>query len=174
MTKGLRTKIKKIKLLIFDVDGVLTNGGINIDHEGKEFKIFDVKEGFAIVLARRAGYKTAIISARRAKAVTVRAKDLKIDKVYQDAQPKTKAYARLLKELKLKDNQVCFIGDDLADLGVLKKVGLAVAPANAVSEVKRCAHYVTKKEGGQGAVRELIEMILKTNGQWTRILKHYA
>jgi 3-deoxy-D-manno-octulosonate 8-phosphate phosphatase (KDO 8-P phosphatase) len=171
MTGTLRNKIKKIKWLVLDVDGVLTNGAIMLDEHGKEIKAFDVHDGYGIVLLQEAGYKTALLSARSAKAVTARAKDLRITKVYQNASPKIKAYHRLLSEMKLKDEQVCFIGDDLPDIAVLKRVGLSVSVPNAADEVKRIADYVTKREGGRGAVREVVEMILKTNRKWAGLVK---
>ena len=153
-----------------DVDGILTDGRIIVDDTGKEIKIFDVKDGFGLVILKKAGIKTAIISARFSKAVTVRAKDLKIDKVYQDAQPKLDAYEALLKNLKLSDEEVCFIGDDLPDVAVLERVGFAVTVPSAAAEVKRVCDYITQKDGGKGAVRELIELILKTQGKWDAAL----
>jgi len=173
VVKLLKEKIKKIKLFILDVDGVLTPGKIILDEKGKEIKFFDVQDGFGIVFLQRAGFKTAIISARSSGAVTARAKDLNINKVYQDASPKTKAYQQLLKELKMKDEQVCFMGDDLPDICLLNRVGFAVAPANARAEVKKRANYVTKCKGGHGAVREVIELILKTQGKWKKIVEGY-
>lgn len=170
----LREKIKKIKLLILDVDGILTNGQIILDEKGKETKIFDVHDGFGIVLFQRAGYKTAILSARSAEAVTQRARDLKIDKICQDASPKIDVYNKLLREFNLADAQVCFMGDDLPDIEVLKKVGFSVTVPNAVSEVKKCADYITKQKGGQGAVREVVDLILKTQRKWPGILKAYG
>ena len=171
MTSKLERKIKKVKLLILDVDGVLTNGEIVLDERGKEIKTFDVRDGYGLVLLQRAGYKTAILSARSAGAVTARAKDLKITKVCQNASPKLKVYQRLLKEMKLKDEQVCFIGDDLPDLAVLRRVGFSVSVPNGASEVRSVVDYVTKREGGDGAVREIVEMILKVNRKWQGILK---
>ena len=171
MNAALKNKIKKIKLLIMDVDGVMTNGQIIVDDLGKETKIFDVQDGYGIVLFRDAGYKTAIISARKTNAVTVRVNDLKINKVFQDAYPKTEAFNQVLKELGVSSQEVCFMGDDLPDLCILNRVGLAVAVANAVSDVKKAADYVTKRHGGQGAVREVIELILKTQGKWDSIVK---
>jgi 3-deoxy-D-manno-octulosonate 8-phosphate phosphatase (KDO 8-P phosphatase) len=171
MRTSLKDKIKKIKLLILDVDGIMTNGEIILDDDGKETKVFNVQDGYGIVLFQRAGHKTAILSARSTGAVNARAKDLKIDKVCQDAQPKIKAYTKLLSDLKLKDEQACFIGDDLTDIEVLRKVGVSVSVPNAVTEVKQIVDHVTKREGGQGAVREVIELILKTQGKWPDILK---
>lgn len=157
-------------MLVLDVDGVLTNGKINLDQEGNEIKVFDVQDGFGIALFRNAGYKTAIISARSAGAVNVRAKDLKIDKVYQDAHPKTIAYENLLREFGLKENEVCFMGDDLPDICILKRVGFSVAVNNAANEVKERADYVTERRGGDGAVREAVELILKNHGKWENII----
>ena len=183
MKKDLGTRLKRIKLLIMDVDGVLTDGRIIVDDKGAEIKRFDVQDGFGIVLFSahrrapfygRAGFKTAIISARNSRAVDARAKDLKIDFVFQDANPKSLAYMQIIKELGISDKEVCFIGDDLTDLRILKKVGFAVAVSNAVKEVKGAAHYVTKKAGGGGAVREVIELILKAQGKWKEIIQQYS
>ena len=170
MSKGFAQKLKKIKVFAVDVDGVLTNGEIILDHQGKEIKVFDVQDGLGLVILKRLGFKTAIISARFAPAVTARAKDLKFDKVYQDAYPKLAAYQQLLKELRASDDEVCFIGDDIPDIEVLKRVGFAAAVSNAIKEVKDVADYVTRKEGGCGAVREVIEMILRAHGLWEKVL----
>ena len=167
---SLKKKLKKIKALVLDVDGILTDGKIIYDGDGKEIKIFDVQDGYGIVLFHRAGYKTAIISARCAVAVTVRAQDLGIDRIYQDAKPKLKAYEELLRDLSLKDEEMCFMGDDLPDLQVLQRVGLAVSVPNGSPDVKRKAHHITKRSGGQGAVREMVELILKSQGKWQEIL----
>ncbi len=169
MDRGLRTmknKLKKIKLLIMDVDGVLTDGRIVIDDEGRETKFFNVQDGFGIVVFRRAGFKTAILSARASQVVQHRAKDLQIDKVYLDAYPKIDAYKEMLKAFRLTDEAVCFIGDDWPDVEVLKRVGFAVAVPNATPETKEAAHHVTRNKGGAGAVREVIELIMKAQGCW--------
>ena len=171
MRASLKDKISKIKLLILDVDGVMTNGEIILDDDGKETKVFNVQDGYGIVLLQRAGFKTAILSARTTNAVKARAVDLKIDKVCQDAYPKIKAYRKLLRDLKLKNEQACFVGDDLPDIEVLQNVGFSVAVPNAVNEVKQIVDHITKSEGGQGAVREVIELILKTQGKWSGIFK---
>lgn len=171
MMDALVEKINRIQMVIFDADGVLTNGNINVDHEGNEFKMFNVQDGLGIVLWRRQGFATAIISARECRAVRVRAEDLKIDHVFLNEYPKLEVYQDLLKKTQLADENVCFVGDDLTDLQVLRRAGLAVAVANAVSEVKAVADYVTVKTGGAGAVRELLELLLKTKGLWTNIIK---
>ncbi len=170
MNSALNARLKKIKLLVMDVDGVLTDGKIVVDAQGKELKFFDVQDGFGLVLLRRAGIKTAILSARSSPAVTARAEDLKIDKICQDAYPKSDVYACLARELNFTDEEVCFVGDDLPDLAVLKRVGLAVAVPNAVAEVKKAAHYITTCRGGAGALREVVELILKAQGKWKDIV----
>ncbi len=149
-----------------DVDGVMTDGRIVYDGAGKELKFFDVQDGYAIARARRAGLKTAIISARGCRAVKARAKDLKFDRVYLNASPKVAAYDRMLKVFAVKDEDVCYIGDDIPDLDILRRAGCAVAVANAAAELRPVAHYVTQRSGGRGAVRETLEMILKAQGQW--------
>lgn len=174
MTSAIKSKVKKLRLVVFDVDGVLTNGEIILDHRGEELKIFNVQDGFGIVLLRKAGLKTAVISARSAPAVKARLEDLKVDKIIQDASPKLPAYQALLEEFGLSDEHVCFIGDDLPDLAVLKRVGFAVTVANAVPEVKKAADYITKNSGGRGAVREVVELILKAKGEWKAVLDRFS
>ncbi len=170
MDSALKERIKKIKVLALDVDGVLSDGKIIVDSSGNEIKNFDVQDGFGMVLLRRVGIKIVIITARSSRPVDFRAKDLKIDKLYQDAFPKVEYYKQMLKELEVSDEQVCFVGDDLPDLTVLRQVGFAVAVANAVEEIKKEVHYITHKSGGCGAVREVIELILKTQGHWDHLL----
>lgn len=171
MNKSLKEQLKKVKLLILDVDGVLTNGEIVVNDLGQETKIFNVQDGFGIVIFRKAGLKTAIISARASKAVRHRAKDLGIDKVYLNSRDKVKSYKEILKDLKMKDENVCFIGDDLPDLALMNQVGVKITVPNARPEIKRVVQHVTKKQGGQGAVREVIELILKTQGRWKKIVE---
>jgi len=162
----MRERLKKIKVVAMDVDGVLTDGRIIVDSNGIETKNFDVQDGFGIVFLKRCGIKTALISARASGVTAIRAQDLKIDKVYVGVYPKLGAYESMLKELNAGDEEVCFIGDDMADLGIMRRCGVAIAPANAVWEVKQIAAYVTSKSGGRGAVREAIELILRAQGHW--------
>jgi 3-deoxy-D-manno-octulosonate 8-phosphate phosphatase (KDO 8-P phosphatase) len=163
----MKSALKKIKVLAMDVDGVLTDGRIIMDSHGVESKNFDVQDGLGIVLLKKCGLKTAIISARESGVVAPRAKDLKIDKVYVGVYPKLSAYEEMLKEFGVIDAQVCFIGDDLADIGIMRRCGVALAVANAVIEVKQIAHHVMTKKGGHGAVREAVELILKSQGHWS-------
>jgi len=162
----MKEALKRIKVLAMDVDGVLTDGKIIIDANGVETKNFDVQDGFGIVFIRQAGIKTAVISSRPSGVTKHRTDDLKIDKVFTGVYPKMGSYEQMLKDFKVKDEEVCFVGDDLADLAILKRVGFAVAVANAVFEIKKAADHVTQRRGGDGAVREVVEMILKAQGKW--------
>ncbi|MBF0503929.1 MAG: HAD-IIIA family hydrolase [Candidatus Omnitrophica bacterium] len=165
--------LKKITVVAMDVDGVLTDGRIIVDSNGIESKNFDVQDGLGIVFLQKCGIKTAIISARKSGVVEYRAKDLMIDKIYVGVNPKLSAYENMLKEFNAQDAQVCFIGDDLTDLAVMRRCAVSVAPANAVFEVKEIADYVTVKKGGHGAVREIVELILKAQGHWgPRLYEH--
>ena len=154
-------KAKKIKMIIMDVDGVLTDGRIILGSKGEELKNFYVQDGQGIAHALQKGLVIALISGRKSKVVERRAGELKIKEVYQDITEKIKVYRKLLKKYALKDEEVAYIGDDLGDIPPLRKAGLAISPANGVVEVKKIAHYVTRASGGRGAVREAIDLILK-------------
>jgi 3-deoxy-D-manno-octulosonate 8-phosphate phosphatase (KDO 8-P phosphatase) len=173
MKTALTAKIRKIKFIALDVDGVLTDGGIIIAGDGSELKRFDVKDGSGISLARHVGLKFAVISGRYSKVITLRAKELKIKAVYQGVIEKLKAYNKMKKKFKLKDDEICFIGDEIIDLPVFEKCGFSAAPADAVAEIKAAADYVCKKSGGRGCVREVINMILKSRGLWQKAVNRY-
>lgn len=168
----IEERAKKIKLLILDVDGVLTDGRIIYDNFGDEIKYFNVYDGFGMTLLHRAGIKSVIITAKKTRMVERRARDMHVVKVYSDYR-KLKVYEKVVKKFKVKDEEVCFIGDDLIDLPVLKRAGLSVAPPEAVEDVKNSCHYITKKSGGKGAVRELVEIILKSQGLWHNMVAEY-
>ena len=167
---GLDARCRPIELLVTDVDGVLTDGVIAIDDAGIETKNFHVRDGMAFSLWHRAGKRVAILSGRRSAAVDRRAAELKITHVLQGHEHKAAPLRALIDELGLAPRQVCFVGDDLADLPVLLAVGLAVCPADAVAEVKDVAHLITRAPGGGGAVRELVEVILKSQGSWIDLI----
>ena len=156
-----------------DVDGVLTPGYIIMGDSGREMKFFDVQDGFGLLLWRKAGLKSAIITAGTTTAVTKRADYLKIDCVYQGARDKLRIYEKVKETFKVSDSQVCFVGDDLIDLPILKKVGLACCVSNARREIIPYAHYVSNREGGRGAVREIIDLILKAQGRWDKVTRDY-
>jgi 3-deoxy-D-manno-octulosonate 8-phosphate phosphatase (KDO 8-P phosphatase) len=166
MTAKGNAVLKKIKVIAMDVDGVMTDGRIIYDGNGRELKFFDVQDGYGISCARHAGLKTAVISARGCAAVRARVQDLKFDKVYLDVYPKITAYEKMLKSFGVSDQEVCFIGDDIPDHAILSRVGFAAAPANAAPEIRKIADHVTQRPGGRGAVREVVEMILKAQGRW--------
>lgn len=169
----IEERAKKIKLLILDVDGVLTDGRIIYDNFGDELKCFSVYDGFGMTLLHRAGIKSVIITAKKTNVVKRRARDMHVDKVYSDHR-KLRIYEQVLRKFKVKDEEICFIGDDLIDLPIIKRAGLSIAPPEAAEEVKKSSHYITKKSGGKGAVREVIEIILKSQDLWNKIIGEYA
>ena len=175
ISKPSAARLKRIKLFLCDVDGVLTDGSIFIGGE-REFKRFNIRDGLGMVLARRAGLKVGWISARPSLATKLRADELKIDFLVQqgDNVSKTAAIEHLLAQERLNWSEVCFVGDDILDLGPLTRAGFSVAVGDAVAEAKAAAHFTTKAVGGRGAVREVLELILQAQGKWQPFLKHYA
>ena len=169
----MKEKLEKIKMLILDVDGVLTDGSIIVGDDGMERKIFNVQDGHGIKLFQRAGFRTAIISGRKAQATEIRAKQLGISLVYQNCIKKLPVFEQILEENSLSADEVCFVGDDLLDIPLVRRAGFGVAVANAIDELKQFADYITDKRGGKGAVREVIELILKNNGKWDGLIERY-
>jgi 3-deoxy-D-manno-octulosonate 8-phosphate phosphatase (KDO 8-P phosphatase) len=170
----LLERARKTRLLIMDVDGVLTDGRIIQDGHGHELKVFDVKDGHGIVMAHRAKLRTALISGRESETITRRAEELGIELVFQKIWNKLEVYEKILVDTKLTHDEVAYIGDDLIDIPLLRRVGLAVAVADAVDEVKAAAHLITQRPGGQGAVREVIELILRAQGHWDSLIERYT
>jgi 3-deoxy-D-manno-octulosonate 8-phosphate phosphatase (KDO 8-P phosphatase) len=166
----LAARCQSIELLIADVDGVLTDGVIALDDSGVETKHFHVRDGMAYTLWHRAGKQAAILSGRRARAVERRAAELKITHVLQGHEQKAAPFRSLIEGLGISPDQVCFVGDDLADLPVLQTVGLAACPADAAAEVKKAVHLITQAPGGRGAIREVVEVILKSQGTWNELI----
>jgi len=173
ISQNVLERMKKIKVLILDIDGVMTDGHIIYSIYGDELKFFDVQDGFGITLLRRAGIKSVIITAKKSRIVKLRARDMKVVKAYQGYTVKLKAFDKVIKKFRVKPEEVCFIGDDLIDLPILKRVGLAVAVPNAVEEVRQHAHFVTSRAGGHGGVRELCDLILKSQGKWDLATEKY-
>lgn len=173
MPGKLTLKLKKIKLFVLDVDGVLTDGGIILGSDGAEYKKFDVKDGSGIALARHVGLKFAVISGRYSKVIDLRAAELKIDAVYQNVSVKMEAYEDLKVKFCLKDADICFVGDEIIDVPVMEKCGFAAAPVDAAVETKKASDYVCKSSGGRGCVREIIEMALKSQGLWQKAIARY-
>jgi 3-deoxy-D-manno-octulosonate 8-phosphate phosphatase (KDO 8-P phosphatase) len=164
---------KKIRLFIFDVDGVLTNGLIYHTSNGDELKAFYVHDGLGIKLLQRYGVHTAIITSRTSPLLLKRAKELSIEYIYQGQSNKTAAFEELSKIFSAKDDEIAYMGDDLPDLGLMKRVGLSIAPANAHPVIKEHASWTTTLSGGQGAVREICDIVLKAQGHWSDMLESY-
>ncbi|MEA3467700.1 MAG: HAD-IIIA family hydrolase [Thermodesulfobacteriota bacterium] len=171
--QAILPKAKDIKLLLLDVDGVLTDGSLIYSHEGKESKAFNTQDGFGLRMLQDAGVAVGIITARSSEALERRSRDLKIAHLYQGAGNKLEAYKEIIKKTGLKPFEIAYMGDDWLDLVLLKRVGLAIAPANAVLEVRDMVHYTTEQAGGHGAVRELCDIILEGIGKHKELLQHY-
>lgn len=169
-----KARAAQIKLLVFDVDGVLTSGQIFIGQDGEIMKQFYAQDGLGISAAHKAGLKTAIITGRDSEIVRLRGAELKIGDIYQGAMNKVEALTELIEKYKLTLDQIGYVGDDLNDLPVILQVGFACAPANAVAEVKERVHYVASQQGGRGAVREIVELILKAQGKWEDVINAYT
>lgn len=165
--------VKNIRLIILDVDGTLTDGGIQIDNNGIESKTFNVKDGFGIVSASKLGINFAIITGRTSLVVEKRAKELGIKDLYQGIHNKIEKIDELLTKYKLDYSQCAYMGDDINDISAMEKVALVGVPADAVSVVKEYAHFISKANGGKGAVREFIDYILKNQGLDIKILDQY-
>lgn len=166
-------RCRSIQLILSDVDGVLTSGGIGFDNQGVELKQFHIRDGLGIRLWQRSGGKFGLITGRSSQIVKLRAAELGIDIVRQGFEHKWPAAEEIIQTLGLSPEQVCYIGDDLPDLPVIRRVGLGVAVADAAAEVRAAAHLVTVKPGGHGAVRELIETILKAQNRWEEVVEKY-
>jgi len=170
---SLATKLAKVKILLCDVDGVLTNATVFIG-DGREFKEFHIQDGLGLRLLQRAGIRVGWISNRPSTATQQRAEELKIDFLHQDKGGKVDAVQAILAKAELTWDEVCYVGDDVVDLGALKRAGVAIAVANAIDEVKALADYVTRAEGGHGAVREVAGLILQAQNQWQRLVSEYS
>ena len=163
---ALEDRMKRIRLLVLDVDGVLTDGGIYMGPDGEAMKRFDIKDGLGIALWHRSGGMTAILTGRSSQIVENRAKELHISVVRQGCIDKRAAYEEMKAELKISDEEIAYIGDDVIDLPVMKRVGLPVAVADAVPEVRAAARIVAAHKGGHGAIRETVERILRAQGRF--------
>ena len=167
-------RAKKIKLIIFDVDGVLTNGKLYYGERGEFFKAFNCHDGFGITLVHKLGIKTAIITGRESIYTAKRAEYLGISSVKQGYNNKRSAYKDIKAEFNLSDEEIAYIADDVIDLPVFVQVGLRAAVADATAEVKSLAHIITDNIGGNGAARDVIEFILKAQDKWAEVIKQYT
>ncbi|EEF58933.1 KdsC family phosphatase [Pedosphaera parvula] len=173
VTEALVHKLKKVKLFVCDVDGILTDGSVYIG-QSQETKRFDIRDGLGIVTLRKLGFKVGWISNRPSTATTLRAEELKIDFLVQNKGGKVAEVEIILAATGLTWEEVSYMGDDIVDLGVLKRAGFAACVPEGVAEAKAAAHYITKATGGNGAVREVIELILKAQGHWDRLIADYS
>ncbi|MGD9109401.1 MAG: HAD-IIIA family hydrolase [Phycisphaerales bacterium] len=173
MTSEGKINLGDVKLLALDVDGVMTDGGIILHDDGSEAKIFNLLDGHGIKMWRRAGLKVAFLSGRPSEPTNRRAEQLEVDYCLTDCYHKLPKLQHLLEEIGLSAENVAYVGDDLLDLPVVRAVGFGVAVANAVDELKQYADYVTTTPGGSGAVREVIEYILKKTGRWQQLMERY-
>lgn len=162
---SLSSTAKKIKMLLLDVDGVMTNGSIILDNQGNETKAFHVRDGRGIKLIQKSGIQVGIITGRNSEVVNLRARELGIAEVHQGVKDKVLVFDAILSRHGIKDGEVAYIGDDDVDIGIFKRAGLAAAVSDADPCVKPHVHYITKAEGGRGAVREVINLILKSRGE---------
>lgn len=166
-------RASRIKLLVLDVDGVLTDGRIVLGNYGDELKFFDIHDGHGVVMLERVGIRTVIISGRKSRINVKRAKEMRVLKVYQNAHDKLKVFEKVLKRYRVSSEEVCYVGDDVIDLPALSRAGFSVAVHNAVEEVRKSAHYVTERSGGRGAVREVTDLLLKSQNRWDGLMERY-
>jgi len=173
LSAEIAERAARIKLILFDVDGVLTDGALLLHADGTESKRYDIKDGTGIVLAQRAGIRVGFLSARMSAATHQRAAQLGVTLVHQGIASKLETYEQIADELLIEDEDIAYMGDDIVDLAVLTRVGLAAAPADAVAEVRARAHWISDRPGGHGAARQLVELILRAQGQWESLLLEY-
>ena len=173
LNADLTDKARKIKLLILDVDGVMTDGKIVLDGGDSEIKSFNVRDGHGIKMAERAGLTIAIITGRESSVVTRRAEELGIKEVHQKSLDKLKTYRELLARTGITEEETAYVGDDIVDIPVMSRAGLAIAVSDAEPYVKEMAHAVTDRRGGEGAVREVIDYLLKARGDWESVTAKY-
>ncbi len=169
----LENRCRTIELILCDVDGVLTDGGVMLDNQGVESKRFHVRDGLAVKLWQKAGYRLGLLTQRSSQSLKVRAAELGIELIRQGIPDKMAALKQVLRELRVAPADVCYLGDDLPDLPVVRAVGLGVAVADACAELRQAAHYVTTAAGGCGALRETVEIVLKAQSRWNDVIQPY-
>ena len=168
--RPLRPRARRVSLVLMDVDGVLTDGGLPFTGRGPGGRVFDVKDGVGLFIARRLGLRVGLLSGRGGADVIERARDLGIDEVHLNAREKLPVYERILVRLGIEDAEVCYIGDDILDLPVLRRAGLPITPADGHPDVRRSVPFITRASGGHGAVREAIDAIVRAQGRWPIVM----
>ena len=171
---AIEKRAARVRLVLFDVDGVLTDGRVVLHGNGSESKQFHIRDGIVMVWAQRVGLKIGLLSARLSATTTERAAQLGITLVHQGVPSKIDAYDEIVGDIGLNDEEIAYMGDDIVDIAVLSRVGLAAAPADAVAEVRERVHWVAPSAGGAGAARELLELILRAQGRWDAIVRSFA
>jgi 3-deoxy-D-manno-octulosonate 8-phosphate phosphatase (KDO 8-P phosphatase) len=178
ISEDIIARARRVKILLLDCDGVMTDGGLYYTFDGKRVlegaKVFHIHDGQGLKLAREAGLKVGIISGRISPSLIARARDLQIDYLHQGIDDKLSVYEQIKTTEGAGDDQIAYVGDDLPDLPIMRRVGLAIAVADAVDEIRECAHLVTNKAGGRGAAREVAELILKAQDKWGESLLRYS
>jgi len=169
----IAAKARQVRLLLLDVDGVLTDGTITYSDSGEEVKSFNARDGFGLNVLQKSGVEVGVITARSSKALARRLQDLSLNHVYQGVRHKVRAFEEILIDLGLKPFEVAYMGDDWLDLGLLGQVGLAVSVADGTLEARKAAHYVTTLGGGRGAVREVCDLLLRAQGNYQKLLEQY-
>jgi 3-deoxy-D-manno-octulosonate 8-phosphate phosphatase (KDO 8-P phosphatase) len=174
ISQNLKKRARQVEVVLMDVDGTMTDGGVTLlsqsDGSALEIKTFDAHDGQGLTLARTAGLRTGCITGRESAALLRRAHEMKMEFIYMKQALKMPAYEEILRQAGVQDSAVAYIGDDLPDIPLMKRVGLAIAVGDAVPEVKRVAHYTTRALAGHGAVREAVELILKSRGNWKKLI----
>jgi 3-deoxy-D-manno-octulosonate 8-phosphate phosphatase (KDO 8-P phosphatase) len=173
-TDAVQARARAVRLLLFDVDGVLTDGTVLLAGTGPEAKAFFIRDGLALVWAQRAGLSVGLLSGRMSEATSRRAAELGISILVQGQNDKRAAYTQIVTSRQFLDEQVAYMGDDLLDLPVLGRVGLSAAPADAADDVRARVHWVSRYAGGRGAVRELVELVLRAQGEWDAIVRTFG
>jgi 3-deoxy-D-manno-octulosonate 8-phosphate phosphatase (KDO 8-P phosphatase) len=173
MARSVTQLAKRVRIVLLDVDGVLTDGRIVYDSSGRDMKFFDVHDGLGVHLLKLVGIPAVLVTAKGSGTIAPRAKDMGVAEVFADVFPKSSVLPHIQEKYRVKAEQVCFVADDLVDLALIKRVGFPVAVANASQEIKKHAGYVTRKAGGRGAVREVAELIIRSQGKWREAMKTY-
>jgi len=169
----MEERLSKIRLLLLDVDGVLTDGGITLNDAGEQTKTFHVRDGHGMKLLQRIGVRIGIITGRSSQVVEHRMRELGVDLVFQGVRDKLEPFERICSDLQLENDQVAYLGDDVVDLPILRRVGFAATVADACEEIKPYVHYVTRCAGGRGAVREICDLIIRAQGKWDEVMARY-
>jgi 3-deoxy-D-manno-octulosonate 8-phosphate phosphatase (KDO 8-P phosphatase) len=166
-------RARRVSLVLFDSDGTLTDGRIILTSDGEEARAFDVRDGHGIRMGQQAGLVFGVISGRESAVLTRRAEELNFEEIHQGVTDKSNCLDEILARRGIEPGAVCFMGDDLIDVPVMRRCGLAVAPADSIAEVREVVHHVTQRNGGRGAARELIDLLLRANGSWDRVTARY-